>query len=323
MRETLFGSKKSGEVEKQEERSQQKSGVLAKQAEQRKGPEKRQSRSGRTYEVAKIVHPTETKDYVRSNTWAGLETVGTEEWVRAKLDRGEKYNGFTPTKRATLTNAEWMKLLHHVAVEVLILHQVGRDLKQVCYPRVDGAKTWRQTKAFDITSENGAPHVTSSAPQAPSMILQAVLEKPGSEQDQSSLAREVKEVIAMNMVVNSEASWMRTTLRDANIRFAITKRLVQLTGKRIPDVTISNATTLEDLFNAFKTKEQPKKLSQTEQLRGLAARVPNVKVSSKRHTPIDKEKQVGRWKLIEQELMARNLPVTGSRLPQAKARIDN
>jgi hypothetical protein len=37
----------------------------------------------------------------------------------------------------------------------------------------------------------------------------------------------------------------------------------------------------------------------------------NVNVSGKRITPIDKEKKVGRWKLIEQELTERGLPVTG------------
>jgi hypothetical protein len=33
---------------------------------------------------------------------------------------------------------------------------------------------------------------------------------------------------------------------------------------------------------------------------------------------IDKEKAVGRWKVIEEELMKRDLPVTGSRWQGAK-----
>jgi hypothetical protein len=39
--------------------------------------------------------------------------------------------------------------------------------------------------------------------------------------------------------------------------------------------------------------------------------LPNVKVYDRRVTPIDKEKAVGRWKVIEKELNERGLPVTG------------
>lgn len=40
--------------------------------------------------------------------------------------------------------------------------------------------------------------------------------------------------------------------------------------------------------------------------------LPNVKVYSRRVTPIDKEVWVGRWKVIEAELIKRGLPVTGT-----------
>jgi hypothetical protein len=38
---------------------------------------------------------------------------------------------------------------------------------------------------------------------------------------------------------------------------------------------------------------------------------PNVMVLPRRETPVDKEKEVGRWKLIEKELTERGLPVLG------------
>lgn len=40
--------------------------------------------------------------------------------------------------------------------------------------------------------------------------------------------------------------------------------------------------------------------------------LPNVKFYPRRVTPIDKEKMVGRWKLIVRELEKRELPVTGT-----------
>ena len=46
--------------------------------------------------------------------------------------------------------------------------------------------------------------------------------------------------------------------------------------------------------------------------------MPNVHVHSIRQTPIHKHREAGRWKLIEDELTARDLPITGSRLGGAK-----
>jgi hypothetical protein len=37
----------------------------------------------------------------------------------------------------------------------------------------------------------------------------------------------------------------------------------------------------------------------------------NLLIFHRRETPVDKEKEVGRWKVIEKELTARGLPVLG------------
>jgi len=42
-----------------------------------------------------------------------------------------------------------------------------------------------------------------------------------------------------------------------------------------------------------------------------AVDLPNVEIRERRYTPIDREKEIGRWKVIEQELEKRGLPVTG------------
>ena len=86
---------------------------------------------------------------------------------------------------------------------------------------------------------------------------------------------------------------------------------MQLTGKRITDPIIQQSSTADELCNNLLTKPKPKKLYETlhddEELHGLV----NVKIHKRRVTPIDKDKKVGRWKVIEQELFDRNLPVTG------------
>jgi hypothetical protein len=98
----------------------------------------------------------------------------------------------------------------------------------------------------------------------------------------------------------------------------IIKRLLQLTGARPSDHLLSSATTLEGLYNAFKIKEKPKKLAQSEQMQSMNTAIPNITVHHRKRSMIDKEKAVGRWKVIEEELMKRDLPVTGSRWQGAK-----
>lgn len=58
-------------------------------------------------------------------------------------------------------------------------------------------------------------------------------------------------------------------------------------------------------------KPKPKKLAELLEKTAVLADLPNVQVYPRRVTPVDKEQMVGRWKLIQQELEARDLPVTG------------
>ena len=86
---------------------------------------------------------------------------------------------------------------------------------------------------------------------------------------------------------------------------------MQLTGVRVPDSTIKSAKTAQALLAHMITPPKPRKLVDTLKQRADLLALPNVSVYSKRVTPIDKEKSVGRWKIIKQELEARGLPVTG------------
>jgi len=86
---------------------------------------------------------------------------------------------------------------------------------------------------------------------------------------------------------------------------------MQLTGIRIPDTIIRSSNTAKALLNHLITPPKPRKvvdaLAQQEKLINL----PNVTVYENRLTPVDKEKMVGRWKVIEKELKEKGLPVFG------------
>lgn len=90
---------------------------------------------------------------------------------------------------------------------------------------------------------------------------------------------------------------------------------MQLTGVRIPDPAVEGIKNGKGLLGFLVKKPKPKKLAESlmtdETLNGL----PNVKMMDRRYTPIDKEKEVGRWKVIEAELISKGLPVTGGHLP--------
>lgn len=92
----------------------------------------------------------------------------------------------------------------------------------------------------------------------------------------------------------------------------VVKRIQQLTGRRIPDHKLMGVGTAGDLLAATIPPPRPLKLAQELQAKEEVQAVPNLKIYSRRVTPIDKEKMVGRWKVMVDELQKRDLPVTGT-----------
>ncbi|KAK2075229.1 hypothetical protein P8C59_009374 [Phyllachora maydis] len=108
-------------------------------------------------------------------------------------------------------------------------------------------------------------------------------------------------------------AWTEISLdEDAAFRFAVVKRIQQLTGRRIPDHKLMGVGTAGDLLAATIPPPRPLKLAQELQAKEEVQAVPNLKIYSRRVTPIDKEKMVGRWKVMVDELQKRDLPVTGT-----------
>ncbi|KAK5680462.1 hypothetical protein LTS10_007390 [Elasticomyces elasticus] len=335
LKQQIFGSKESQQAEKsREEKNKQRLEELHKSSGSGSGSgelEVKTGRHGQQYEVAAIVDPSDTKDYVPAQGWDGLERVGSEEWVKARADQGEQYYGFVPKKRVELSNKQWQMLLHHIMVEVIALQQAGRAPGQVCFPRNADMYTWRQTRkaAMKSATNRAGATVSFSDLAAEQFVLQAIPENAPTEtvQDQQVLINEVEFAVAdadeaLGWKASSDLSapsWMDISIKNPSVKMALIKRTLQLTGKRLPDPAVSLSTTLADLYNHLQLKEQPKKLAQTPQMQRIKLSTPNVKVFTNRQTPIHKEKEIGRWKIIEEELVRRDLPVTGSRWQGAKS----
>lgn len=93
---------------------------------------------------------------------------------------------------------------------------------------------------------------------------------------------------------------------------------MQLTGVRIPDPAVEGIKSGKGLLGFLVKKPKPKKLAESLKTDETLNSLPNVKMMDRRYTPIDKEKEVGRWKVIEAELISKGLPVTGGHLPVRK-----
>ena len=91
----------------------------------------------------------------------------------------------------------------------------------------------------------------------------------------------------------------------------VAKSITLRTAIRLSDYAVQNITTLGQFRDAMLIRPKPKKTAQKLKISATFDNLPNVSIIDRRVTPIDREKKIGRWKLIEQELLDRGLPVTG------------
>jgi Ribosomal subunit 39S len=86
---------------------------------------------------------------------------------------------------------------------------------------------------------------------------------------------------------------------------------MQLTGIRIPDPVIKSSNSAQALLRQLITPPKPNKVVDALKQKSYLVELPNVIIYGRRQTPVDKERKVGRWKVIEKELRERGLPVFG------------
>lgn len=94
-----------------------------------------------------------------------------------------------------------------------------------------------------------------------------------------------------------------------------------MTGNLVPDAKLGAARTVQHVLTMSAKQPKAQKLAEILEQRSELNDLPNVKLHSKKIGPIDREVEVGRWKVIEEELKKRGLPVRGTdNLPGNKER---
>jgi len=254
---------------------------------------------------------------VEAKTWDGLERVGGKSWREEFYDkkRGRPHftKGYIPSTKVTDPVA-LDAALHRAIAEVYALEMAGLDLSLTSKGLSQVPVTIQNVRVGPGPSQDGGAQLEFANPTEKSTILESLktfsTKSPEASPFTSFDSAEPGESIELVSGAQHWApGWEQISLRDPAIKFAIIKRLMQLTGHRLSDPIIQDTNTAGQLLASITAPPPPKKLSEAIQRDGRLNKASNVKVSGRRVTSIDKEQEVGVWKVIEYALRERGLPV--------------
>ncbi|KAH0492932.1 hypothetical protein TgHK011_007858 [Trichoderma gracile] len=245
--------------------------------------------------------------YVPAADAEGLEEIGPlSTWWEQPGHWGEEseFKGFGSAVK--VVEKEVLEVhLRRAVVEALALQQKGVFSEWATKKWSEGGSRGELDLALaaQVEVQDGKATLKGDA----SAIAEALTSEV-EEADSSPTSLTAEE--AREMIKSWDNSWKNIAL-DNPLRFALRKRLYQLTGVLIPDAKLAAANTTKHILTLAARDPKPLKLAQVLERRNAFGDLANVKVHERRVGPIDKEVAVGRWKVIEEELKKRDLPVTG------------
>ncbi|KAL7817547.1 hypothetical protein V8C44DRAFT_321012 [Trichoderma aethiopicum] len=245
--------------------------------------------------------------YVPAADAEGLEEIGPlSTWWEQPGHWGEEseFKGFGSAVK--VVDKDVLEVyLRRAVVEALALQQKGVFSEWATKKWSEGGSRGELDLALaaQVEVQDGKATLKGDA----SAIAEALTSEV-EEAEPSTTSLTVEE--AREMIKSWDSSWKNITL-DNPLRFALRKRLYQLSGVLIPDAKLAAANTAKHILTLAARDPKPLKLAQVLEKRNAFGELANVKVHERRVGPIDKEVAVGRWKVIEEELKKRDLPVTG------------
>ncbi|KAG5957760.1 hypothetical protein E4U58_005675 [Claviceps cyperi] len=264
-----------------------------------------------------------------------VETSPLNTWWDQPGHWGEEseFRGFASVEK--VTDKSVMEVyLRQATIEALSLRQQQDSLHSAAGW---ATKKWREVSRSDLDQilaaelvvQNGQASVGLEDATSIAQRLVVVKTKVKTESvepevyekaEMNGVAAKITPEEAQKMAKAWDASWKNLVL-DEPLKFAIRKRIFQTTGVLISDARLGAARNIKHFLTLAVKKPTPPKLATLLEERGVFQDMPNVKLHSRKLGPIDRETAVGRWKVIEQELQKRGLPVTGTAgLPPNKER---
>ncbi|KAI1453014.1 ribosomal subunit 39S-domain-containing protein [Annulohypoxylon moriforme] len=246
--------------------------------------------------------------YKPAVTDAGLEVVGgTERWweTRKHWPKSADFVGFRPRERAR-DPAILEAAVRRAVVEAFVLRQAGREDALVTKWPVGGVEELRRVLGVQVA-------VAADGGVALEGGVQAVLEALEGEVGDDIAKRPALKVAEIEEFRGAWGKeWKGVSLAEPRIRFAVTKRIFQLTGHLVQDFQLSGVNSVQTLLHVVQKPPKPKTLTQEiQEKRQDLVQMPNVSIATKRITRGDQAKAVGRYKLIEEEYKKRELPLLG------------
>ncbi|KAI1077935.1 ribosomal subunit 39S-domain-containing protein [Whalleya microplaca] len=252
--------------------------------------------------------------YAPAETAEGLETVGgVKDWWerREHWTKDGDFVSFRP--RNKLQDPAVLEAhVRRAVVEAYILRHAGREAELTSAWSVGSQGDLERVMRIGISvAEDGAVSVNGDA-AAILASLDGSREVPDVNTEGTAANPGLSAKRAAKLIEAWDPSWKKASLSDPRIKFAVTKRVFQLTGHLVPDHQLPTLNNVHALLRLVQRPPKPKTLTQEIQKRNQdLLELPNVTVASKRVTRGDKEKAVGRFKLIEEEFKKRDLPLVG------------
>ncbi|KAI1775980.1 ribosomal subunit 39S-domain-containing protein [Hypoxylon cercidicola] len=252
--------------------------------------------------------------YVPAVTASGLQTVGgLQNWWDKPDHWSNDFVAFKPSQKV-LDPAVIEVSVRRAVIEAFALRQAGREDELVRAWPIREEELDRLMEVTIHVGENGAVSLAGDV----SIVLETLdrKEQP-SITDESTTDGSLEKLVlsaeeAQKYKDAWDHDWKAASLSDPRIKFAVTKRIFQLTGQLVLDHQLSSITDVRSLLRVVQKPPKPKTVTQEiQERRQDLVQLPNVFVATKRITRGDREKAVGRFKLIEEELKKRDLPLVG------------
>ncbi|KIW08499.1 uncharacterized protein PV09_01394 [Verruconis gallopava] len=269
-------------------------------------------------------------DFKPAETWEGLEWVGTRQWYEQQKRPSKPFQGYgritAPLKDRIKIRDELLKAI----VEVFTIKKAAPDawktrLRQATvddaelFPRGIRIGSDPHTKELVLEFENGevekqfSDHLQRTINSESQRAREEISDTGSSTAEAAQATQSSSEDFAFaDLRSESYGKWSSISLEDLGVRFAIARRVQQRTGIRLTDPQFTHATTAGAMFNHLWKPEKPKKLAERLMSNEELANLPNVKIADHRITFVHREREVGRWKVIEEELNERGIPALGT-----------
>ncbi|ROW08338.1 hypothetical protein VMCG_03224 [Cytospora schulzeri] len=255
-------------------------------------------------------------DYTPAEHAEGLEVVGgLKGWFERDDHWGgsKRYAGFVPTHKVQDPSLLELSVKRAVVEALAVSAQQGNaELLTGLWERGEKEDAVRVLGLGVQVAEDGSAKLVGDVEG----VVKALRWDPDAPGSSASLDEEVGRQRftpeeAGEIVKTWDKTWKTISLRDVRLKFAVTKRILQLTGHTIPDSKLHAINTTGHLVSHLVKPPPATKVAEAIEQQGELTNLPNVRVHATRRTPVHKHQEVGRWKVIVEELEKRKMPALG------------